>query len=88
MGSNCEWALLPMCIRLLRDWSCKVLGGANIVLMHLSSLQQDLTSTYRIQVVGCMKRYICCGALPQLSGSCDPYLCLDVGTTRYVEEPA
>jgi hypothetical protein len=30
-----------------------------------------------------MKRYICCGALPQLAGSCDPYLCLDVGKTRY-----
>lgn len=45
---------------------------------------QNLSSTYRIQVVGCMKRYICCGALPALAGSCDPYLCLDVGQTRCV----
>lgn len=50
--------------------------------LALPACNQDLASTYRIQVVGCMKRYICCGALPQLSGSCDPYLCLDVGRTR------
>jgi hypothetical protein len=51
---------------------------------HFVGAAQDLSSTYRIQVVGCMKRYICCGALPALAGSCDPYLCLDVGHTRCV----
>eukprot|EP00879_Flechtneria_rotunda_P013406 GHRR01013996.1.p1 GENE.GHRR01013996.1~~GHRR01013996.1.p1 ORF type:complete len:724 (+),score=209.94 GHRR01013996.1:247-2418(+) len=45
---------------------------------------QNLPTTRRIQAVGCIKRYVCCGALPQLAGSCDPYLCLDVGNTRRV----
>lgn len=31
---------------------------------------------------GAVKRVICCGAGPHLVGSCDPYLCLDVGPTR------
>lgn len=65
-------------------------AGAAVCICHVLALRgfahiclQDLSSTYRIEVVGCMKRYICCGALPQLAGSCDPYLCLDVGNTRY-----
>lgn len=42
----------------------------------------DIATTRRIQAVGCLKKYVCCGMLPELSGSCDPYLCLDVGSTR------
>lgn len=42
----------------------------------------DLVTTARIQTVGFLKKWVCCGMLPELSGSCDPYLCLDVGNTR------
>lgn len=42
----------------------------------------DIATTVRIKTVGFLKKYVCCGMLPELSGSCDPYLCLDVGSTR------
>eukprot|EP00882_Tetradesmus_deserticola_P027813 GHRQ01030942.1.p1 GENE.GHRQ01030942.1~~GHRQ01030942.1.p1 ORF type:complete len:635 (+),score=207.60 GHRQ01030942.1:296-2200(+) len=51
--------------------------------LHVFAYQAtNLAVTRRIQAVGCLKRYICCGMLPELSGSCDPYLCLDIGSTR------
>lgn len=42
----------------------------------------DLATTRGIQAVGCLKKYVCCGMLPDLAGSCDPYLRLNVGGTR------
>lgn len=42
----------------------------------------DIATTARIQTVGFLKKYVCCGMLPDLAGSCDPYFCLDVGNTR------
>eukprot|EP00882_Tetradesmus_deserticola_P024873 GHRQ01027215.1.p2 GENE.GHRQ01027215.1~~GHRQ01027215.1.p2 ORF type:complete len:112 (-),score=29.48 GHRQ01027215.1:318-653(-) len=56
-----------------------LLHGALHVFVYQAT---NLAVTRRIQAVGCLKRYICCGMLPELSGSCDPYLCLDIGSTR------
>lgn len=56
-----------------------LLHGALHVFAHEAT---HLAVTRRIRAVGCLKRYVCCGMLPELSGSCDPYLCLDVGSTR------
>lgn len=43
---------------------------------------RHLPASLMTQASGALKRIVCCGAGPQLLGSCDPYLCLDVGNTR------
>jgi len=43
---------------------------------------QDLPHSLINQAGGLVKKVLCCSAGPQLAGSCDPYLCLDVGKTR------
>lgn len=51
--------------------------------LHVTAHEaRDLPTTRRIEAVGILKRFVCCGMLPELAGSCDPYLCLDVGHTR------
>lgn len=43
----------------------------------------NLPSTMRARVTTGLKAFcICCGGGPELMGSVDPYVCLDVGTTR------
>jgi hypothetical protein len=42
----------------------------------------NLPVTARIKATSFMKRYVCCGMLPDVVGSCDPYCCMDVGSTR------
>jgi hypothetical protein len=56
-----------------------LLHGVLHVMAHEA---QGLPTTRKIQAVGALKRFVCCGMLPDLAGSCDPYLCLDVGSTR------
>lgn len=43
---------------------------------------KDLPHSLINQAGGLVKRVLCCNAGPSLVGSCDPYLCLDVGKTR------
>eukprot|EP00879_Flechtneria_rotunda_P029307 GHRR01031655.1.p2 GENE.GHRR01031655.1~~GHRR01031655.1.p2 ORF type:complete len:100 (-),score=2.57 GHRR01031655.1:6-305(-) len=43
---------------------------------------KDLPASIVTRTAGFLKRCICCNAGPELIGSCDPYLCLDVGNTR------
>jgi hypothetical protein len=40
--------------------------AAHCVVCVCMCVLQDLVATRRIQVVGCMKRYVCCGMLPQV----------------------
>lgn len=40
---------------------------------------KDLPVSFSNQATGFVKRVLCCGNLPELTGSVDPYVCLDVG---------
>ncbi|WIA08753.1 hypothetical protein OEZ85_008176 [Tetradesmus obliquus] len=43
---------------------------------------KDLPMSIANQATGFVKRVLCCNQLPELAGSVDPYVCLDVGSTR------
>lgn len=43
---------------------------------------RNLPASFVTKAAGVMKRFVCCNAGPQLLGSCDPYVCIDVGNTR------
>ena len=42
---------------------------------------ENLPVTARIKATSFLKRYVCCGMLPDIVGSCDPYCTMSVGDT-------
>jgi hypothetical protein len=61
--------------------------GYDTVLLHgtldVTIIKADhLPITAWTKITSIFKKYVCCNMLPELVGSCDPYCCMDVGTTR------
>jgi hypothetical protein len=73
---------LLLCVLLHRQataGSMVLLHGILDVTIHEG---KDLPVSIANQATGFVKRVLCCNQLPELAGSVDPYVCLDVGNTR------